>query len=493
MACTSGRAATEHVPVATVARRWGLCTAHGLATVATDNLSTAARLIRRGLLLVSVFVACGSQLCASVVIEEPATDNRVYSVRCRLQVTGEIRTAVQEGRTIGLKLNVDGRMSFLERRLAATGRDSHALRSLRSYQLAEARIEAGERKTSSKLPDSRRLIVAEGRVDGIRHWSTLGSMTSESIDLLRTPGDSLALIALLPDSAVEAGSTWKPPHWVIQTLTGVEAVTESELSCRIDRLDERYAIIVLDGQIEGAILGSLTTVTVKGQIAFDLQSGHIRQAQITQTEERAVGTVSPGMQVTATMYVDRQVSNSVGPLTDKLVDSIPIAPEDEQLAVGFVSPWRLYFTHSRDWHVFHQTDDVAVLRLIEDGSLVAQCNVSRIPSVAAGRHTPEEQFIGDIQTALGSQLREISDAKVISVNDDRWLYRVTARGMTRDVPMEWYYYLCAAPDGRQVAFVFSLESRLAESFSGRDLELVGSVRFLKPAEATAKKPVSDAR
>jgi len=82
---------------------------------------------------------------------------------------------------------------------------------------------------------------------------------------------------------------------------------------------------------------------------------------------------------------------------------------------------------------------------------------------------------------------------VISVNDDRWLYRVTARGMTRDVPMEWYYYLCAAPDGRQVAFVFSLESRLAESFSGRDLELVGSVRFLKPAEATAKKPVSDAR
>ena len=493
MACTSGRAATEHVPVATVARRWGLCTAHGLATVATDNLSTAARLIRRGLLLVSVFVACGSQLCASVVIEEPATDNRVYSVRCRLQVTGEIRTAVQEGRTIGLKLNVDGRMSFLERRLAATGRDSHALRSLRSYQLAEARIEAGERKTSSKLPDSRRLIVAEGRVDGIRHWSTLGSMTSESIDLLRTPGDSLALIALLPDSAVEAGSTWKPPHWVIQTLTGVEAVTKSELSCRIDRLDERYAIIVLDGQIEGAILGSLTTVTVKGQIAFDLQSGHIRQAQITQTEERAVGTVSPGMQVTATMYVDRQVSNSVGPLTDKLVDSIPIAPEDEQLAVGFVSPWRLYFTHSRDWHVFHQTDDVAVLRLIEDGSLVAQCNVSRIPSVAAGRHTPEEQFIGDIQTALGSQLREISDAKVISVNDDRWLYRVTARGMTRDVPMEWYYYLCAAPDGRQVAFVFSLESRLAESFSGRDLELVGSVRFLKPAEATAKKPVSDAR
>jgi hypothetical protein len=88
-------------------------------------------------------------------------------------------------------------------------------------------------------------------------------------------------------------------------------------------------------------------------------------------------------------------------------------------------------------------------------------------------------------------LREIGDAKIISLNDDRWLYRVTVRGLTRDVPMEWYYYLCAAPDGRQVAFVFALESRLAESFAGRDLELVGSVRFLKPAATAAKKPVSE--
>lgn len=448
--------------------------------------------IRRALLLASVVAMCCTPLSAGVLLEEPSTGSRVYSVRCRLQANGEIRTAVGDGEAVALKLAVDGRMSFLERRLPAAGRDSHALRSVRSYQLAEASINVGERKTSNRLPATSRLVVAEGQVNGVRVWSTSGPMTSDSIELLRTPGDSLALIAVLPNREVEAGSTWKPPHWVVQTLTGVEAVTKSELSCNVTSLDERYAIIAVEGQIEGAILGALTTVTVKGQVAFDVKNGHIRQAQITQTEQRAVGTVSPGMQVTATMYVDRQLSDATGPLTTDLVDSIPIAPEARQLAVTFVAPWDLYFTHGRDWHVFHQTGDVAVLRLVEDGSLVAQCNVSRVPSVAAGRHTPEEQFIGDIQTALGSQLREIGAAKPISLEGDRLMYRVTAKGQTRDVPMEWYYYLGAAPDGRQVAFVFSLESRLAESFVDRDLELVRSVRFLAPAQKTAVKPAGAA-
>lgn len=434
-------------------------------------------------------VTCCQFAVAGVSLKEAPSDDRVYSVRCRLQVDGTLSTAARQGQSIALKMKVDGRLSYLERRLAAAGRDSHTLRSVRSYELAEANIDVGERRTSNRLPETRRLIVAEGRAGGVRHWSKSGPMTSDSINLLRAPGDSLALIALLPESEVDAASEWDPPHWVMPMLTGVEAVSESKLHCRIESLDERYAVIVVDGQIEGATLGALTKISLNGKVAYDRKSGHIRQAQITQTEDRTVGTVSPGMQVKATMYVDRQVSGATGPLTDALADSLPINPEAEQLAVAFVSQSDMYVLLDRDWHVFHQTNDVAVLRLVEGGSLVAQCNVSRLPRVAAGSHTPGPQFVADIQMALGNQVQEISDAQPIRVDDGRQLLRVTARGTTRDVPMEWYYYLCAAPDGRQVACVFSIESRLAEAFIGRDEELVRSVRFLTPAERTAGKPL----
>ena len=433
-------------------------------------------------------LACIRTVLADSVLKEPGSDDRVYSVRCRLQVNGTLRTAAGQGQANELELKVDGRLSYLERRLAAAGRDSHTLRSVRSYGLAEAEIDVGERRTLNRLPDSLRLIVAEGRAGGIRHWSTSRPMTSDAINLLHTPGDSLALIPLLPDVEIEEKSEWSPPHWVLPTLTGVEAVSKSELTCRIDSLDDRYAVIAVEGQIEGAILGALTKVTLRGKIAYDRTAGHIRQAQITQKEERAVGTVTPGMNVTATMYVDRQVSESSGALTERLVESLPLNPEAAQLAVAFVSKSDTYLLLDRDWHVFHQTDDVAVLRLVDGGSLIAQCNVSRLPRVPAGSHTPGPQFAADIQTALGEQLNEISDVQPIPLGDDRTLLRVVARGRSRNVPMSWYYYLCAAPDGRQLACVFSLESRLAESFEGRDEELVRSIRFLTAAERTASSP-----
>lgn len=430
---------------------------------------------------------------ADAVLNEPASDDRVYSVRCRLQVEGTLSTATGQGQTSALDLKVDGRLSYLERRLTAAGRDSHTLRSVRSYGTAEAEIDVGERRTLNRLPESLQLVVAEGRADGIRHWSKSRPMTSDAINLLHTPGDSLALIPLLPDIEVEENSEWSPPHWVLPTLTGVEAVSKSELTCRIDSLDDRYAVIAVEGHIEGATLGALTKITLQGKIAYDRAAKHIRQAQITQKEERAVGTVTPGMQVTASMYVDRQVSESEGALTAGLVESLPLNPEAAQLAVAFVSRSDMYLLLDRDWHVFHQTDDVAVLRLVDGGSLIAQCNVSRLPPVPAGSHTPGPQFSADIQTALGEQVSEISDVQSIPLNDGRKLLRVVARGRSGNIPMDWYYYLCAAPDGRQVACVFSLESRLAEAFEGHDEELVRTIRFLTAAERTAQTPQPEPR
>ena len=434
---------------------------------------------------------------APMMISEPATEQRVFSVRCRLQVSGHIETSAQPGaagqkadgkQPAGLKLNVDGKFSFLERRLPAGGQDADAFRALRRYQLAEAEITVDNQKTVNQLPGNSRQIVAEGTGNGIRVWSPDTRMSYLAVELLRSPGDSLALAALLPTTPVEQGTSWEPAYWTLPMLTGIEAVSKSTLKCSVSKIDSQYVVIQIAGSVEGATLGAFANIEIDGQLAWDHKAGHIRQAKITQTEKRTVGAVSPGMNVTATIYVDRQISGVQGGLTDSAVDAIPISPEAEQLALAFECPWNLTFACDRDWHVFHQTKDVAVLRYLRNGSLIAQCNVSPVPQAAAGSHTPEPQFQSDIQTALGDQFRRIEKAEEIPTTDGRWLYRVTATGVARDLPMHWFYYLCAAPDGRQVAFVYAVESRLVEQFGGQDIAQVRGLRFLPTTTAARTEP-----
>ncbi|NQV23685.1 MAG: hypothetical protein HQ518_04885 [Rhodopirellula sp.] len=448
-------------------------------------------------MLVLLALNSGLEAAEPISVSEPATDQRVFSVRARLQVNGHIETSSQPAaasgptadsqKPTGLKLEVDGKFSFLERRLPAGGQDADAFRSLRRYQLAEADITIDGQKTVNQLPGNSRQIVAEGTSTGIQVWSPDTHMSYLAVELLRSPGDSLALAALLPSTSVEQGSAWEPAYWTLPMLTGIEAVSKSTLKCTVSKIDDQYVVILVSGGVEGATLGAFANIEIDGQIAWDRKAGHIRQAKITQKEKRTVGAVSPGMNVTATVYIDRQLSGVKGGLTDSVTDAIPISPEADQLALAFSCPWNLTFACDRDWHVFHQTKDVAVLRYLRNGSLIAQCNVSPVPQAAAGSHTPEPQFQSDIQTALGSQFRKIEKAEQIPTTDGLWLYRVTATGVARDVPMHWFYYLCAAPDGRQVAFVYAVESQLVEQFGGQDIAQVRSLQFLTPATSTAAR------
>jgi hypothetical protein len=46
--------------------------------------------------------------------------------------------------------------------------------------------------------------------------------------------------------------------------------------------------------------------------------------------------------------------------------------------------------------------------------------------------------------------------------------------------MQWIYYLVANGDGRQIAFVFSLDPRQADELDNRDLAIVAGLEFLPP-------------
>lgn len=449
---------------------------------AQTNLHTRHNRLRwQSIVLILIGLSVGrpelSEAAGPYRLDDDASDSRVVQTTGTIKVTGKLQTLVGKNQAIPLTLDVDAGVKFRERRLPPAGRDAAALRSLRYYDEARADVKVNQQTTLTRLQSSQRLIIADGHRDGIQFYRPNAAMTANEIDLLKTPADNLAVVGLLPRSTVEVGQTWQPDGWVIQMLCGIEAVAKSELECKLEAATSRDATVSFSGHIEGAIYGAATTVDVRGQFVYDMQDKLIRQVNFEQTEKRSIGSVSPGMDVTATVELTRKPTNDIGELHEGTVAQIPLEPRPEWTLLQFGSAWDVDFLYDRNWHVFHRTPDVAVLRLVDIGSLTAQCNVSIVPSVAAGTHTSPETFQADIRTALAEKLKSIAEANEIETKDGHWLYRVVAVGESDGVPMYWHYYLLAGPSGQQVAFVFAFEAKLRERLADRDLEMVHSVEF----------------
>jgi len=433
--------------------------------------------------LVGLLFSTAPTFAEKYEFQEPAQDSRTFNVDSTIKVKGQLETAIKSGQARSLELDVDGKLQYLERRLPGTGRDAEAFRSLRYYETATATIDVQGQKTYARGSDKHRLIVAEGKAEGLSLHSPNSNLLPAELELLNSPGDTLPVLALLPQSDVEVGEVWTPDSWVLQSLTGLEAVLKSELTCQLDSVEDDLATITFKGKVEGATVGAQTEISVSGKLQFRIDQNFISHLEMEQQEKRSVGSVSPGMKVTATVNWDRSLADAPGPLTDEVVASIPLETKPESKFLSFEPPWNIRLLLPRDWYVFHQTGQVAVLRLLDKGSLIAQANISKIPTVKPGEHTSEEQFHQDIRTSLGDKLIKILKAENLSTDDGRYIHRVTVAGKANDVPVQWIYYLCAAPSGRQVSFVFTVDEKLREQLNDRDSDIVLSLEFLEPQAA----------
>ena len=154
---------------------------------------------------VGLLAGLGSAVSAAERFElkEPPDKLRTFKVTTGLDVTGNLHAPPDPKKPLPLK--VEAHFDFEERRLAGTGRDAQSLRALRNYDEASATIHAGDQESSQLLRNTLSLVVATGKGDGIDLFSPSGPMTYGELELLRTPGDPLAMLGLLPDGEVEVG------------------------------------------------------------------------------------------------------------------------------------------------------------------------------------------------------------------------------------------------------------------------------------------------
>ncbi len=459
--------------------------------------SDAPAISRRAALVVaaSVALACGPAISVqaeAVTLQESDDQKRVTRNELTVQTTGFVFTSATKDKSQKHVLEATAQFVFHERRLPSGGRDAMALRAVRDFEKATLATSVSGLKTESTLPSANRVVVASGSEAGVWSYSPAGHLGRETMDLLELPGDPLALQPLLPTEAVEVGAKWAAPSWAVQLLGSLEAVQKGELNCELASREAGRAVIQIEGKILGQRYGSNTDERIAGKITFDEKAQLIQGATLTYTIKANIGTVSPGIDARVEVSLARQVVAASGALTDPLVESIPVSPPESVSMLALdATPWKVQLLHDRNWHLFQSVFEgaaqVVILRLMENGGLICQCNIAQFPTAPPGQHTPLEQFEGDIERSLGKHFKAIAARDKLPTDDGRLIYRVVVEGVNTlvsdkesvEVPMEWHYYLCAAPTGRQLRFVFTIEPKLVEQLGERDAEMVKSLRFLK--------------
>ena len=417
-------------------------------------------------------------------LAERESMNQAFRVNANVEIEGTFQTPSPGGAETHLDVRSHVVFEYDERRMSGIGRDAEAWRSLRYYNRATAHATIGGRRSERTLNDGLRLLVVQGRQQGIEFHSPARRMTRTDLDLLAMPGDTLPAAALLPSESVSVGESWQPSAWIAPMLTGVEAVLKHDLNCTLAEVTDGIARVQILGSVDGVSLGAEMRVKISGQYLFDTSRGFMTRLALTQAENRSIGTVNPGMKVTAKVRWQRSPLTTSRLPDPAIAARLPLDPEPRLLQLSMELPWQARFEHGREWHLFHRTQSMSILRLVENGALLAQCNVSEVAPVAAGAHTDVRQFKADIRSVLGERFEAFDSAADIDTQSSLYVHRVVARGNSGDRAMNWLYYLCAAPDGRQVAFVFAVEDADIKRLRGRDEAIVRSTEFLQTSRVS---------
>ena len=406
---------------------------------------------------------------------DPITINRVEAA---LEVEGDL-TVVDENKVKRLKLQVAANLHYDERSFDQPKDPDGPLHSMRYYRTASAAIRVEGDTVRSTLSEDRRLIGVQTTAAGVTLFSPSGSLTRDELDLIDSHGNSLLLDRLLPEEPVAIGDTWEHPGNLVAALLRLDAVDRVDVQSKLAKVENGIALVETEGHVSGAIGGVSTEMDLTAKYQFNLDSGRIVWFGLLVQEKRSVGHVASGLDVVARLQMSiSQISDSPQ-LTNAALRDTPLVPTDDLTRLSYESPegsWR--FLNDRRWFITSDEDDRAVLRLIDRGELVAQCNIASLDKVEPDGLIDLTQFQDDVRRGLGDNFGQFVSAGQRPNEANYRVFRVVADGQSHDVPIRWIYYMLADQYGHQAVFAFVVEGNLIERFGRSDQQLLDSVRLL---------------
>ena len=365
-----------------------------------------------------------------------------------------------------------------------------AQRVVRHVIQAASAINGEVRLTSALIRPEVRLLVAERRNgDGsVVVVSPAGPLTWYELELLQGLGDPLVLGDLLPDRPVRVGDRWRVRDAGAQALSEYDSLTSNKLEATLESADAPKARIRLKGQIQGSARGGVGKMSCEGFLTFDLNAALVDHLDLNRVESRQAGPVEAGLDIKSTLTVTRQPAEPPPELSDRALAGIPleITPERELLRLSTPSG-KAILLHDRHWHMFWEDPKLIVLKRLNGGQVIAQCNLMVGPDAGKGRHQDPTQFRDDIRRALKQRFVQFLGAGEIDGNPaGGFRYKVGVQGREGKLGIVWYYFLIAGPEGDQLLATYTLAEDHVQVFGEQDLLMIGSLKWQKRMQPVSR-------
>jgi len=410
-------------------------------------------------------------------------------VQAVLEVGGDL-TMVEQGEESREKMGVVAKFVYDEKSLRPPSRTGQPMRAVRYYHQADGEIQSGEFTYKPRLREERRLIGVE--IDGpdVTLFSPEGTLTSEELELIDVLANTLVLDRLLPDKPLPVNGQWEHPDDLIAALLGLDAVSEGNVKSVLSGVADGKARLEISGRVAGSENGVSTELELKGKYHFDLKAQRITWFGILVQENRSVGHVDTGFDVVARLQMKITPGRKSDPLSETALAGLSLEPTPELTRLTYEPPqakWRL--AHDRRWFLVTEEGSQAVLRLVDGGEKLAQCNIALLPQNADATQLTLEQFQEDVVRALDKSFEKLLRASQRHSEADYRVFQVVAEGASSEIPMQWIYYLVTDQQGRRVVLAFVLETQMLDRFRAADEPLVATLRLTEPK--VASKPGND--
>ena len=420
-----------------------------------------------------------------ISIVDAADPERATRIECALKIQGKLSTPSTTG-TSDWNLNSSGDFVFDQRRFISDEAGPFAIRAIRRFDTAKTDSVVGkDHKTALVLPNQAAMIQIYGTGNQLLQLSPDVRLTRSQVDLLQIPCDPIVATGLLPARNLkDQNEKWNADSWVIPMRAGVDAAVSQSANCKLKSLTATDAVVEFEGTAEGAVVGSATKVTLKGELVYDRNGKFIRAFSAVQSEKREPGPFSPGLHVEATIVWQQTLLPAVSNLPATMPENVP---DERQLLLTLATPGRVLMLHNRDWHVFHETAEMVMLRMSHDGGLVAQCNISPSPAVPAGEHTSEQEYLAEVQSALAERKGAIKSSKIHDDINGWRIHHVQAIGKANEKALIWDYFLCTAKSGQQLSMIFSYAEEDEKIVAGSPEQMLGTLT-IRPGRSKVALP-----
>ncbi len=433
-------------------------------------------------------------------LSSPSPERVVQRVKVNLTVDGKLN--VKEEREKGevvrsLPLKVTGEVLYDERMLSK----DQFFRSARYYHQASAAVEVADEKLAPKLSDTHRLIVFDQSESGRSLFSPIDPLAREELDLIDILGSGILAYGLLPPASVSISEKWNPATNALASFLNLDMISQTDVECKLASIEGKIAVIEMSGAITGAVDGVATEIELKAKYHFGLDDHRFSGFAIAMKEKRSIGHALPGFDVVVQLRTSLQPINGSIHLDSKTFANQSLEPNPENKLLRHTWGNGIQMLLDRKWQVIAERPQVTILRFVDRGDLVAQCNMSKLTNLPAGQHLSLEKFQADVKQSLGENFGQLAEASQVTLDNGNRILRVVATGIVSDVPIQWDYYHVANDLGQRVSLAFTLEDKLADRFAAAGSKLVSSLEFLPdqsptPADgqenAPTQKPADDA-